>query len=82
MTESPLAVLDCYSGMGRAKIWALVPTLQTELERARISHVILVVNDGSTDDTRDVCSNLRAKAFISPRDHKIAASRPLGRLEL
>ena len=42
MTESPLAVLDCYSGMGRAKIWALVPTLQTELERARIGHVILV----------------------------------------
>ena len=32
----------------------VVPTLLTALEGAGINHEILVVNDGSTDDTRDV----------------------------
>ena len=36
----------------------VVPTLLTALESAGINHEILVVNDGSTDDTRDVLVEL------------------------
>jgi len=39
----------------------LVPKLVTELEEAGISHEILVVNDGSTDDTHDVLVELTAR---------------------
>jgi dolichol-phosphate mannosyltransferase len=39
----------------------VVPRLLTELDRAGINHEILVVNDGSTDDTRDVLAELTAR---------------------
>jgi dolichol-phosphate mannosyltransferase len=39
----------------------VVPALLSELERAGINHEILVVNDGSTDDTRDVLVALAAR---------------------
>ena len=39
----------------------VVPTLLAELEGAGINHEILVVNDGSTDDTRDVLVELAAR---------------------
>jgi dolichol-phosphate mannosyltransferase len=40
---------------------AVVPMLLTELERAGISHEILVVNDGSTDDTHHVLVELAVR---------------------
>jgi dolichol-phosphate mannosyltransferase len=39
----------------------VVPKLVTELERAGINHEILIVNDGSTDDTRAVLVELAAR---------------------
>jgi dolichol-phosphate mannosyltransferase len=39
----------------------VVPTLLTALEVAGINHEILVINDGSTDDTRDVLVELTAR---------------------
>lgn len=39
----------------------VVPELLTKLHQAGISHEILVVNDGSTDDTRDVLVELAAQ---------------------
>jgi dolichol-phosphate mannosyltransferase len=39
----------------------VVPKLLSELESAGISHEILIVNDGSTDDTRDVLAELTAR---------------------
>ena len=39
----------------------VVPALLTTLESAGINHEILVVNDGSTDDTRDVLVELAAR---------------------
>ena len=39
----------------------MVPTLLTALESAGIDHEILVVNDGSTDTTRDVLFELAAR---------------------
>jgi dolichol-phosphate mannosyltransferase len=39
----------------------VVPKLVTELEGAGINHEILVVNDGSTDDSRDVLAELTAR---------------------
>jgi len=39
----------------------VVPRLHAELERAGINHEILVVNDGSTDDTRNVLVELMAR---------------------
>ena len=38
----------------------VVPTLLTELARAGVNHEILIVNDGSTDHTRDVLIELVA----------------------
>jgi dolichol-phosphate mannosyltransferase len=38
----------------------VVPTLVSELARAGIKYEILVVNDGSTDDTREVLVELAA----------------------
>jgi dolichol-phosphate mannosyltransferase len=39
----------------------VVPKVVTELERAGINHEILVVNDGSTDNTHDVLVELAAR---------------------
>jgi dolichol-phosphate mannosyltransferase len=39
----------------------VVPTLRMVLEGAGVNHEILVVNDGSTDDTRDVLVELAAR---------------------
>jgi dolichol-phosphate mannosyltransferase len=39
----------------------VVPALLTELKRAGINHEILVVNDGSTDDTQNVLVDLAAR---------------------
>jgi dolichol-phosphate mannosyltransferase len=39
----------------------VVPKLLAELERAGINHEVLVVNDGSTDDTRDTLVDLAAR---------------------
>ena len=42
----------------------VVPTLLTALEGAGINHEILVVNDGSTDDTRNVLSGWRGATLM------------------
>ena len=39
----------------------VVPKLVTELEKAGINHEILVINDGSTDDTHDVLAELTTR---------------------